>query len=305
MKVIVCEKCFSIPRIVITNKNQIHLECQNCKSNIFYDIDYFNKFINVNENDDLFTLPNCNFRNHSEKALLYCFKCNNYLCNKCLKDHDEIFQGKRHITIKQKIYHKYFCEKKGHEENILNRFCPKCNNYLCSDCECKCDDKDIYKFNDEENKINEIKNNIKKCEEIIEKEEINYNHCIKKFEEKINILKNLFEDYKKRNSKIISFYKLLIDNFEQIKNINNYNIRNNIFLNNNFDLRSSKLTYFSNECLISIFNRLSEFYRNTNHIKTQEYIDYYLTPKFCFNEIKKSCFLNEDIVFLCWKKNII
>ena len=300
MKVIVCEKCFHIPKITIANKNQIQLECQNCNSNISSDINYFNKFIKVNENDDLFTLPNCNFKNHQVKSIIYCFKCGKYLCNDCLNNHNEIFQGNGHITIKQKIYHQYFCEKKDHKENILNRFCLKCNNYLCYNCKCEHNEKDMYIFNNIENEINEIKNNILKCEETIKKEEINYNNFIKKLEEKIKILKNLFDDYKKRNSDLISFYKLLIDNYKQIKNIKNYNIRNNIFLNNNFDLRNSQT--YPEECLISEFNRLSEFYRNTNHIKTQEFIDHCVTPKYCNSKIKKCCILDDNITIFILKK---
>ena len=301
MKVIICENCFNIPKITIKNKNEIQLECQTCKSITHSPIDYFNRYINTKENDDLFALPNCNFTDHLEKAILYCFKCGKYLCNDCLKNHNAIFKEKGHITIKQKINHKYFCENQGHEENILNRFCLKCNKYLCCDCKCEHKDNDIYNFNNIDNDINAIKNNITKCQEIIKKEEISCKNFIKKLENKINILTNLFNDYKKRNSDLISFYKLLIDNYEQIKNLKNYNLRNNIFLNNNFDLRNSVIEV--DECLISNFSKLSQFYRSTNHIKTQEFIDYYLTPKFCSFKIKKAIFLNENISCFMFEKD--
>ena len=293
MKVVVCEKCFNIPKIIIKNKNEIQLECQTCKSINLSPIDYFNRYININEKDDLYSLPYCNFKEHNEKAILYCFKCNKYLCNDCLRYHNAIFKEKGHITIKQKINHKYFCENEGHEENILNRFCTKCNKYLCCDCKCEHNGNDIYNFNNIDNDINIIKNNILKCQEIIKNEEIYCNNFIKKLQNKIKLLTNLFNDYKKRNNDLISFYTLIIDNYEQIRNLKNYNLRNNIFLNNNFDLRNSLI--YKDECLISNFNRLSEFYRNTNHIKTQEFIDYYITPKYCKEEIKKAIFLNSNI----------
>ena len=303
-KVIVCEKCFNIPKITIKNKNVIQLECQNCNSNSFSPIDYFDKFININEKDDLLTLPNCNFKDHLEQAVLYCFKCSKYLCKECLKNHDEIFKDKGHYTIKQKINHKYFCDMKGHEENILNRFCSKCNKYLCCDCKCQHIGNNIYNFDNIDNKIKIIKDNISKCQDIIDKEEINCKNFIEKLENKIKTLKNLFKDYKKRNTDLITFYNLLIDNYEQIKNIKNYNIRNNLLLNNNFDLRNSQI--YEDECLISNYNKLTEFYRNTNHIKTQEYINYYITPKFCNSEIKKILILNENIVcFMFNKKNYL
>ena len=50
---------------------------------------------------------------------------------------------------------------------------------------------------------------------------------------KINTLTNLFNDYKKRNNDLISFYKLLIDNYEQIRNLKNY-IFNKIFSKKEF-----------------------------------------------------------------------
>ena len=301
MKVIICENCFNIPKITIKNKNEIQLECQTCNSTTLKPIDYFKRYLNINENNNLFAMPNCNFQEHFENAILYCFKCNKYLCGDCLRRHNEFFPEIGHITIKQKINHKYFCEKQGHEENILNRFCLKCNKYLCCDCKCEHNDNDIYNFKNIDNDIINIKNNIQKCQEIIEDEEIYCNNFIKKLQNKINILKNLFNDYKKRNSDLISFYNLLIDNYEQLKNLKNYNLRNNVLLNNNFDLRNSMI--YTGECLISNFNRKSEFYRSTNHIKTKEFIDYYTSPKYCSEEIKKGFFLNENITCFMFERN--
>ena len=108
MKIIVCEKCFSIPKITIINSIEVKLECHICNTNILYKIDYFNKFININENDDIFALPNCSKKNHSSKAILYCFKCNKYLCKDCFKLHNEFFEEERHDTIKLKINFQYF-----------------------------------------------------------------------------------------------------------------------------------------------------------------------------------------------------
>ena len=299
MKIIVCEKCFSIPKITIINSIEVKLECHICKTDILYKFDYFKKFININENDDLFALPNCNKKKHS-KTIIYCFQYGKYLCEYCLKIHNDFFGEKKHNTIKQKIKHQYFCTKEGHEENKLKYFCLKCNNYLCSDCRCDHEDNHKYNFSIDENKINEIKNNIKKCEEIIKKEEENFKNLKEKLENKIKILTNLFKDYKKRNDELISLYKLLIDNFEQIKNINNYNIRNNILLNNNFNVKESQL--YSDDCFDCKFNKLSEFYRNTNHIKTQEISNYYTTSKYCDLKIKKCLLLNEKVILLMFEK---
>ena len=56
MKVIVCDKCFNVPKITIINKNQIQLDCSICNSISSLDLDYFNRFITINESDDLFSM---------------------------------------------------------------------------------------------------------------------------------------------------------------------------------------------------------------------------------------------------------
>ena len=95
------------------------------------------------------------------------------------------FKEKEHITINQKINHKYFCEKQGHKDNTSNNFCLKSNKYLCRDCKCEHKENNIYIFNNIDNNVNAIKNNILKCEEIIQKEEINCENFIKLLQEKL------------------------------------------------------------------------------------------------------------------------
>ena len=53
------------------------------------------------------------------------------------------------------------------------------------------------------------------------------------------MIKKLFNEYKERNLKVIHLYMLLIDNYEKIGSIRNYNINNNIVINNDFDLSNS------------------------------------------------------------------
>ena len=75
--------------------------------------------------------------------------------------------------------------------------------------------------------IKEIKESIKKCEDIIKEEE---NHCkefISDMKKKIEEIDKAFNDYKNRNLNIISIYKLLIDNYEQMNKIRIYNSKNN------------------------------------------------------------------------------
>ena len=162
---------------------------------------------------------------------------------------------------------------------------------------------DIFNFENQEEKINEIKNKLKKCEEIIKIGENNLNEFKKTIQEKIDKLTNLFNDYKSRNLNAISLYELLINNYEQSFNkIRNYNIYNNIDINNNFNLNESKID--KSECLISTYNKLSAFYMNTNHIKTENYSNYYISSKNCNNNIKKCLFINDNIIAYIFKEKL-
>ena len=296
-RIVVCEKCYNIPKIIFLNKNKVSLECQNCKESQIKDISYFNKFIDKNiENEKLFDLPQCNYReNHEAESILYCFQCSKYLCKECLNIHNMNAIGIKHTTIKQKISNQYYCPKEGHEEYILDRYCTKCNIYLCSKCKCSHKGSDINNLDNSPDKIiKEIKENIKKCEDIIKEEE---NHCkefISDMKKKIEEIDKAFNDYKNRNLNIISIYKLLIDNYEQMNKIRIYNSKNNLYLNNNFDLRS--LQIYKGECLSNTFNKLISFYNNKNHIRTREYADHFITEKYCDKIIKKCIFINPKLV---------
>ena len=289
-RIVICEKCYNIPKIIFLNKNKVSIECQNCKESQIKDISYFDKFLNKNiENEKLFDLPQCNFReNHEAESILYCFQCSRFLCIECLNIHNMSNIGIKHTTIKQKITNQYYCPKEGHEEYILDRYCTKCNIYLCSKCKCSHKDSDIINLdNRADAKIIEIKENIKKCEDIIKEEEIRCKEFISDMKKKIEEINKAFNDYKNRNLNIISIYKLLIDNYEQINKIRIYNTKN-------IDLNSLKID--KGECLSNTFNKLMTFYNNKNHIRTREYADHFITEKYCDKIIKKCIFINQKLI---------
>ena len=272
-KIIVCETCYKIPKLEIINQNEIKLECSTCGTQI-KNIAYFNKF-KSNINDELNNMPKCNFinNNHEANSILYCFQCSKYLCENCIKTHNISFERYNHLLINQRIKNNYYCNKDGHKDFILYKYCTLCRNYLCSQFHCNHDNANFFNFENAQNTqiINEIINKVKQCENIVINEENNFKKFLKEINKKIEIIKNIFNDYKERNLKIILFYKLLIHNYNKINKIRNYNIINNIILNSNFDLSNSDRIIKeeadnNNECLSSIYNRLFAFYNNKFHI---------------------------------------
>ena len=267
---------------------------------------------NISHQKNFPELPKCSYNetHHELKALKYCFKCTKYLCDKCIENHNISFKNKFHILIDQKMENQYYCDKEGHSEYIYDRFCTKCQKYLCSHCSCDHNKEDIYVFDDTNNKkeINDIIDYINKIKVIIENEEDKLNKFVNELNNKIDILKKMFNEYKTRNLKIITIYQLLIDNYYKINSIRNYNINNNIIINANFDLSNSN--YFINnknnpgECISSKFNKLCAFYMNKNHIKTKNYSEHFITKKFCYKgRVKKCIFVDDNIIFFFENNN--
>ena len=301
--IITCEDCFSIPKITILTKDQIKLECQKCKNEKIKPISFFDIFTKNLKESKFKDLPKSTFKEaHESKSIKYCFKCTKYLCKDCVENHNSIFKD-HEILLEQRITNKFRCDKEGHEDFILYRYCTKCNVYLCSQCKCQHENNDIYDFEDKENHNKEIKSieeKIKKCEQTIEKEEEKCNKLVNELNNQIKSLKAMFIDYKERNIKLISFYKLLINNYNKINNMRNYNLNNNIIMNNFIDMTNSddfvyKENCYEEECISSKYNRLCNFYKMKNHIKTNQYYDYNITKKFCDKKsVKKLIFLNQN-----------
>ena len=134
----------------------------------------------------------------------------------------------------------------------------------------------------------------------METEEKELNIFLEKVNNKTETLKKMFESFKERNLKAISLFKLLIDNYNQLKSLNNFNLENNIIINDNFDfnLSSSVIsTKFENEnkvCLSSSYNKLCNFYLNKNYIISKQHPEYIITKKFCNRKIQKVISINDE-----------
>ena len=323
--IVVCENCYQIPKITILNKDKVRTYCRKCKETKIRDYSYFEKFMKNIEKESWTDLPKCTFdKNHDSQSLEYCFQCTKYLCKECISTHNTSLGDKNHIFIKQKIDNQYYCHKEGHNEFILYKYCTECNDYLCAQCKCEHENSEkIYDFQENKNKetINIIIEKVQDCLKIIEKEEKKLKIFLDKIEKRIREIKNKFEDYKEKNLRIISIYKLLLNNYINFNSIKNYNITNNIVINDNFDLSTSEFFIKEkdtpvNECFDAKYNKLYSFYTNKQHITTKEYIEHFITKKFCSKKSMKKCiiineklisffFLNDNHIYIIRKNDMI
>ena len=144
----------------------------------------------------------CSFKDHKDiEAISYCYKCQIYLCNKCLNLHKGFFDNHPIYNIdklKEEIF-TGFCKEENH--NIkLEYFCKNHNQLCCGLCSNKIKGKgngqhsncDICFIEDiKEEKSNKLKENIKSLEELSNK-----------LEESIKNLKIIFEKITENKEKI-------------------------------------------------------------------------------------------------------
>ena len=123
---------------------------------------------------------NCSFKEHKDiEAKSYCFKCQIYLCNKCINYHKGFFND-HPINNIDKITDETFtglCQEENH--NIkLEYYCKNHNKLCCSLCLCKIKENGNGQHNDcdtcnikdiKEEKKNKLKENIKSLEELSNK----------------------------------------------------------------------------------------------------------------------------------------
>jgi len=170
----------------------------------------------------------CSLKKHKEvEANIYCQECRIYMCNKCEKNHSELFENHHQYNIdKNKNFKNIFtgyCKEKNHFGKLIY-FCKNHNQLCCSSCISKikglgngkhkdCEVCFIKKIKKE--KKEKLKENIKILEEIS-----------KNIKESIEQLKKEFEIIRESKEKL----KIQIQNvFTKIKNFFN-NREDELFL---------------------------------------------------------------------------
>ena len=148
----------------------------------------------------------CSLKKHKEiEANIYCQECNIYMCNKCEKNHSELFENHHQYNLdKNKNINNIFtgfCKEKNHLGKLIY-FCKNHNQLCCTACISKIKGLGNGKHNDceicfikkiKKEKKEKLKENIKLLEEIS-----------KNIKESIDELKKIFERFieSKENLKI-------------------------------------------------------------------------------------------------------
>ena len=121
---------------------------------------------------------NCYSKGHENiKAISYCCECKVYMCNKCENFHLNLLPNHQSFNLDKNLDEIFtgYCKEKRHNNDKLEFFCKDHNILCCAACLCKIKKDEIGNHHDcdvctiediKEEKINNLKKNIKYLEEI-------------------------------------------------------------------------------------------------------------------------------------------
>ena len=103
-----CPKCRTLPLALLQKDYTLKLICDCGYKGQCSLTDLFNNKL-ISSEQKIFQ---CEYKNHSEKGIKFCLKCQIWLCQKCLKEHNECNEKHQLIDIDLKLnckctYHKY------------------------------------------------------------------------------------------------------------------------------------------------------------------------------------------------------
>lgn len=227
-----CPNCRQIPKIKMNDNTEIEIECtcyqeDGCISEKkIKDISELSKYKHytvsletyLKEIDKKKELPCCDMKNKHPmiKADKYCTECNKWFCSKCLEEHMSFCSN--HITMKTDglIMHS-LCDKKDcQSKGRIKFYCTKCRMHLCSECKLK---------HQIDHEVIEIENLI--SQDIYNKLTLEYKNKYKSLEELKASYFQLFKDL----DNVLEYYKSLLLTYKLTKKVMNYNVRNNLIIN--------------------------------------------------------------------------
>ena len=230
-----CYICQKIPEVLLEDEKNFFLSCINCGNGESINIE---NIINGSSKWIKKIIYFCN--NHKEKidANFLCKECELLLCKNCYKNHNK--KESNHTLINLINSYINFCED---HNLILSYYCINCNYEICKECQKAHNNHKIKEINDDcseiinSNTIKEFEEKIKEMnlyeiaqdtiETLLKYKTIDYS--LKFTESKIEIMKLLQNDIKKRHnllilSKILFFssHKIKNNRFELIENYKDF-----------------------------------------------------------------------------------
>ena len=260
--IIRCPECILIPSIKMKfENNEIEYECENKhKNTLSYD-----KFVTESKKYSFNNIKCFNCNNESDNDnYFYCFKCKNFICLNCIKEHIKNKEHKFYISItgfdgcckEHNNSYAYYCK------NCKKNICSICNNeHLTHNIEDL--SKLIFNEKDEAMKeINEIKN-IKNKIDIIQN---NINELFNKIKNniinKIDLINNLLYTYEyEQKYHNLNYY--VINNLKSFKNNIKLNINFNSLFNKSDQLINSLKNLFNNN---KLQNNIRELKNHTSSV---------------------------------------
>ena len=311
--IIRCEDCHEIPAMDLNiDKREIRLKCE--KEGKTKDFPFENFLQIIKKYEDINCCKFCKRKNPSQKYYL-CKTCSNkILCENCFSEHDkndDVIKFEIDSTCK-KHYHPFEC------------YCPTCKENKCSYC--SIDHEESHEKNEiplknkliKKNKIDGLKNTIKKIKNDKDKIEQKMDLVIKELEEKLQFINNLKNKFFECLRMKIQFVELLLNNYE--KKLENFNINYfiadnlerqininllelNINENDSLDKKIQNISEYINENLNSKFSKDNE--EGICKIEKQKTIWGNDVTDVDFTNLKNFEFNNQIIGFLDFNKDLI
>lgn len=255
----ICKNCKNIPKLTITNSLEVQINCSCSKKETkklslssFLEEMSPQKQPHECENKKKHSLP--------ENAVAYCNDCKKWLCSSCLDYHND-FTSDHSVEMYEGMKINNKCENLNCTRSI-QFYCENCQIHLCDECESSHDPLhtivNINKiFTDE--KINDCNKKIMEKIKEFEEENSKCENVIKVIEERIKVSKEILQEKKKNEENLIKLFGSLFSLYFNTKNINNFNVRNNL-VSNEFDEFYSEREKILEDIYSIIFYRQEEIF---------------------------------------------
>ncbi|MCQ2821143.1 MAG: hypothetical protein MJ252_28115 [archaeon] len=270
-----CPTCYMIPKIemdLVSNELNVSVSCQNCSNNQNLFSDTLNKFSltsfikELNKKKDQRA---CNLNFNHGPSYLCCSDCKRFFCKSCSESH-KLFCNSHYTLNSNGVLLGSICEsERCPYKNKIEFYCDDCKIQCCAKCKERHSNfghsvTEIEKMLSEE-KFLEIKRNFDEICFQMEKEILLYEDAFDSLESRIKICRGNLKEKRIENEELKQFYLSLLNSYSAFKKIPNFNIRNNLIIND-----FQKIYYKTQSSLESKIHSVLNFGEILNNSFTKE-----------------------------------